>query len=60
MAAEFSVVHLKIRHSATELTPPAVATQDAGADLKFQMVKLDLNGGTANWTTKDSFDLMPR
>jgi hypothetical protein len=28
--------------------------------LKFQMVKLDLNSGTANWTTKDSFDLMLR
>jgi acid phosphatase type 7 len=34
-------------------------TVDHGS-LKFQMVKLDLNGGTANWTTKDSFDLMPR
>src|ERR1700719_4049977 len=28
MAAEFPVVHLKIRHRATELTPLAVATQD--------------------------------
>ena len=28
MAAELSVVHLKIRHRATGLTPPAVATQD--------------------------------
>ena len=28
MAAELPVVHLKIRHRATGLTPPAVATQD--------------------------------
>ncbi len=28
MTAEFPVVHLKIRHRATRLTPPAVATQD--------------------------------
>ena len=28
VAAEFSVVHLKIRHRAAQLTPPAVATQD--------------------------------
>jgi hypothetical protein len=28
MAAEFPVVHLKIRHRATGLTPPAVATQN--------------------------------
>jgi hypothetical protein len=28
MAAEFSVMHFKIRHRATELTPPAVATED--------------------------------
>jgi hypothetical protein len=28
MAAEFSVVHLKIRNRATQLTPPAVAAQD--------------------------------
>ena len=28
MAAKLSVVHLKIRHRATRLTPPAVATQD--------------------------------
>jgi len=28
MAAEFSMVHLKIRHRATGLAPPAVATQD--------------------------------
>jgi hypothetical protein len=31
MAAEFRVVHLKIRHRATGLTPPAVATQDLQA-----------------------------
>jgi hypothetical protein len=28
MAAEFLVVHLKIRHRAAGLTPPAVATQE--------------------------------
>ncbi len=28
MAAELSVVHLKIRHRPTRLTPPAIATQD--------------------------------
>ena len=28
MAAELSVVHLKIRHRATRLTPPTVAAQD--------------------------------
>src|ERR1019366_3145166 len=28
MAAELPVVHLKIRHRAARLTPPAVATQD--------------------------------
>jgi hypothetical protein len=28
MAAELSVVHLKIRHPTAGLTPPAVATQD--------------------------------
>jgi hypothetical protein len=28
LPAELSVVHLKIRHRATGLTPPAVATQD--------------------------------
>ena len=28
MAAELPVVHLKIRHRATGLTPPAVATHD--------------------------------
>jgi hypothetical protein len=28
MAAELSVMHLKIRHCATGLTPPAVAAQD--------------------------------
>ena len=28
MAAEFRVMHLKIRHRATGLTPPAVSTQD--------------------------------
>jgi len=28
MAVELPVVHLKIRHRATGLTPPAVATQD--------------------------------
>jgi hypothetical protein len=28
MAAELSVVHLKIRHRATGLTPPTVATQN--------------------------------
>ena len=28
VASEFPVVHLKIRHRATGLTPPAVATQD--------------------------------
>src|ERR1017187_2960323 len=28
MAAELPVVHLKIRHHATVLTPPAIATQD--------------------------------
>jgi hypothetical protein len=28
MAAELPVVHLKIGHRATRLTPPAVATQD--------------------------------
>ena len=28
MAAELPVVYLKIRHRATGLTPPAVATQD--------------------------------
>jgi hypothetical protein len=28
MAAELSVVHLKIRHRAAGLTPPAVAMQD--------------------------------
>jgi Icc-related predicted phosphoesterase len=34
-------------------------TVDHGS-LKFQMVKLDLNESMANWTTQDSFDLMPR
>ena len=28
MAAELPVVHLKIRHRATRLTPPTIATQD--------------------------------
>jgi hypothetical protein len=28
MAAEFLVVHLKVRHRATGLTSPSVATQD--------------------------------
>ncbi len=28
VAAELSVVHLKVSHRATRLTPPAVATQD--------------------------------
>jgi hypothetical protein len=28
MAAELPVVHLKIRHCAARLTPPAIATQD--------------------------------
>jgi hypothetical protein len=28
VAAELQVVHLKIRHRATELTPPSVAMQD--------------------------------
>src|SRR5260370_10950083 len=33
MAAEFSMTHLKIRHRATGLTPPAVATQNLLAQL---------------------------
>jgi hypothetical protein len=33
MAAELPVMHLKIRHRATELTPPAVATQDLLAQI---------------------------
>ena len=33
MAAELSVVQLKIRHRATRLTPPAVATQDLLAQI---------------------------
>jgi hypothetical protein len=28
MAAELPVVHVKIRHRATGLTPPSIATQD--------------------------------
>jgi hypothetical protein len=28
MAAELPVVHLKVRHRAAGLTPPAIATQD--------------------------------
>ena len=28
VAAELSVVHVKVRHRAARLTPPAVATQD--------------------------------
>jgi hypothetical protein len=31
MAAELSVVHFKIRHRATGLAPPSVATQDLPA-----------------------------
>jgi 3',5'-cyclic AMP phosphodiesterase CpdA len=34
-------------------------TADKGS-LTFQMVKLDLDASTTNWTTKDSFQLMPR
>jgi len=40
MAAEFSVVHLKIRHRATGLTPPAVATQDLPAQARGPISKL--------------------
>ncbi|HLM79652.1 MAG TPA: hypothetical protein VK302_03375 [Terriglobales bacterium] len=33
MTAEFLVVHLEIRHRATELTPPTIATRDLLAQI---------------------------
>ena len=41
MAAEFPVVHLKIRHRATGLTPPAVATQESTGAAKVRQTDQD-------------------
>src|SRR5208283_885839 len=43
MAAEFPVVHFKIRRRVTGLTPPAVATQDLLAQRKFVRVPRPLS-----------------
>ena len=37
LAAELPVVHLKIRHRATELTSPAVAVQDLEPQIFVQL-----------------------
>jgi peptidoglycan/LPS O-acetylase OafA/YrhL len=55
MAAELSVVHIKIRHRAAGLTPPAVATQDLLAQ------RSELTGWplVANFATRRIFRIYP-
>jgi hypothetical protein len=44
MAAELSVVHLKIRHRAAQLTPPAISTEDLLAQtLILALVDLEVD-----------------
>jgi hypothetical protein len=51
MAAEFLVVHLKIRHRPAGLTAPAIATQDLLAQILIQQgVEPQGNGSWANQT----------
>ena len=45
MAAEFSVVHLKIRHRATGLTPPAIPTENLLAQ-KFVRRRVQAQGSS--------------
>lgn len=55
MTAELPVVHLKIRHRATRLTPPAVATQDLLAQTFVRQGIQPRESGFAANRSQDAF-----